>query len=122
MPTGRRYQQGPLRIDDPVEDRGQVSTDAEQDGPDPVAPAVVGPATAVEASEVDELRLRVAAQDRLIAAMLEENEDIHRLRRRNWELEQRFQRMRSTFPVNVVLGLRRRVRHAMGGGDADGAS
>ena len=101
-----------------------ADTGAEVDGGgrEPVAAPDAGASSApAGTSELDRLRLRVAAQDRLIAAMLEENEDIHRLRRRNWELEQRFQRLRSTFPVNVVLGARRRVRAVLGGGGADGA-
>ncbi len=101
-----------------------ADTGAEADGGGraPVAAPDAGASAApAGTAELDRLRLRVAAQDRLIAAMLEENEDIHRLRRRNWELEQRFQRLRSTFPVNLVLGARRRVRAVLGGSGADGA-
>jgi hypothetical protein len=66
------------------------------------------------ADELERLRMRVAAQDRLVAALLEENEDIHALRRRNAELEQRFADFTSMPPVRLALGVRNRLRALAG--------
>jgi hypothetical protein len=60
-------------------------------------------------SELDELRRRVAAQDRLIEAMLAENVQIHHLRNRNHELEQYVGRMLAVPGVRGALSVRRRL-------------
>ncbi len=65
--------------------------------------------SSAERAELDDLRLRVAAQDRLIEAMLSENADIHALRRRNHELEQYLGKLLSFPPVRVALKVRRRI-------------
>lgn len=69
-------------------------------------------ATVAGDAELAELRLRVAAQDRLIAAIIEENEDIHQLRRRNADLERRFHMIRSVLPVRLLRAVRSRLRPA----------
>lgn len=60
-------------------------------------------------AELDELRQRVAAQDRLIEAILAENEDIHALRRRNHQLEQYVGRILGVPGVRKALEVRRRL-------------
>ena len=63
-----------------------------------------------EGVEVRELRLRVAAQDRLIAQMLVENVSIHELRRSTDELALLYQRFRGTFLFDKLLALFKRVQ------------
>ncbi|MCP4435909.1 MAG: hypothetical protein GY812_10515 [Actinomycetia bacterium] len=60
-------------------------------------------------SELEELRLRVAAQDRLIEAMVDENADIHELRRRNHQLEQYVGKLLTLPGVQAALKVRRKV-------------
>lgn len=80
----------------------------------PTTPAA-DPATASPALSEDEreelaaLRVKVAAQQRLIDAMIEENADIHELRRRNHELEQYVGKLLGYPPVQAALKVRRRV-------------
>ena len=62
-----------------------------------------------ERAELEELRLRVAAQDRLIEAILAENDDIHVLRRRNHELEQYMGKLLGSAPAQAALKVRRRI-------------
>lgn len=57
-----------------------------------------------DTAELRELRLRVEAQDRLIAAMLEENESIHELRRSNGELAALYHRWRDRRSFAAVMG------------------
>ena len=61
-------------------------------------------------AELRDLRLRVAAQDRLIAAMIDENESIHQLRRNSHHFVQLYERYSGTFPFDSALAARRRVR------------
>lgn len=61
-------------------------------------------------TELRDLRLRVAAQDRLIAAMIDENESIHRLRRNSHEFVRLYERYSGTFPFDSALEARRRIR------------
>jgi hypothetical protein len=72
------------------------------------------------AAELTELRLRVAAQDRLIAAMLEENESIHDLRRSTDELARIYHRFRGTPVFDAALAARARVRALRAGGSPVG--
>lgn len=58
---------------------------------------------------VEQLRLRVEAQDRLIEAMVAENADIHELRRRNHQLEQYVGKLLSLPGMRGALRLRRKV-------------
>ncbi len=67
------------------------------------------PGGPVVTAELEALRARVAAQDRLIAAMLEESEDIHELRRRNHQLEQYIGRILAVPGVRGALKVRRRL-------------
>ena len=69
------------------------------------------PPRAAEREELEELRSRVAAQQRLIEAMLDENADIHELRRRNHELEQYMGRLLAFAPVRAAIKIRRRILH-----------
>lgn len=71
-------------------------------------------------SELTELRLRVAAQDRLIAAMLEENESIHDLRRSTDELARIYHRFRGTPAFDAALAARARLRALRSGSQAVG--
>jgi hypothetical protein len=71
--------------------------------------SVVAPDGRPELDELDELRLRVAAQDRLIEAILAENEDIHALRRRNHELEQYMGKLLGSAPAQAALKVRRKI-------------
>lgn len=66
-------------------------------------------------AELTELRLRVAAQDRLIAAMLEENTSIHDLRRSTDELARVYHRFRGTPLFDAALTARSRLRTARNG-------
>jgi hypothetical protein len=59
--------------------------------------------------ELAALRVKVSAQQRLIDAMIEENADIHELRRRNHELEQYVGKLLGYPPVQAALKVRRRV-------------
>lgn len=61
------------------------------------------------ASEIDDLRARVAAQDRLIDSFLAENEDVHALRQRNHQLEQYVGRLLGVPGVRGALKVRRRL-------------
>jgi hypothetical protein len=70
------------------------------------------------AAELSELRLRVAAQDRLIAAMLEENQSIHDLRRSTDELARIYHRFRGTPAFDAALAARARLRGRRAGSDA----
>lgn len=63
--------------------------------------------------ELTELRLRVAAQDRLIEAMLEENESIHEIRRNMSELARLYDRLRRSRVVAALLVLRARLRQRL---------
>ena len=60
-------------------------------------------------SELADLQLRLAAQDRLIEAMVDENAEIHELRRRNHQLEQYVGRLLELPGVQAALKVRRRV-------------
>lgn len=73
-----------------------------------------------ELTELTELRLRVAAQDRLIAAMLEENESIHDLRRSTDELARIYHRFRGTPAFDAALAARARLRTLRSGSQAVG--
>ncbi|CAN5481756.1 hypothetical protein BH10ACT3_BH10ACT3_24420 [soil metagenome] len=68
------------------------------------------------AAELSELRLRVAAQDRLIAAMLEENQSIHELRRSTDELARIYHRFRGTPAFDAALAARARLKGLRSGG------
>lgn len=59
--------------------------------------------------ELAELRLRVAAQDRLIAAMLEENESIHVIRR-HYESRRWYHLLEGTVPYRVAVAVRNLLR------------
>ena len=63
-----------------------------------------------EGVELRELRLRVAAQDRLIAQMLVENVSIHELRRSTDELAHLYDRFRGTFLFDKLLALFKRIQ------------
>jgi hypothetical protein len=58
-------------------------------------------------AEIEQLRLRIEAQDRLIEAMLAENADIHELRRRNHQLEQYVGKLLALPGVQAALKVRR---------------
>ena len=62
-----------------------------------------------EREELEALRLKVSTQQRLIDAMIEENADIHELRRRNHELEQYVGKLLGYAPVQLALKVRRRL-------------
>jgi hypothetical protein len=62
-----------------------------------------------ERAELEDLRLRVAAQERMIEAIIEENDDIHSLRRRNLDLEAQVGRLLGNRPAQLALKLRRRI-------------
>ena len=62
------------------------------------------------AAELAELRLRVAAQDRLIAAMLDENESIHDIRRSQGDMARIYHRFCGSFLFEVALAVRARVK------------
>jgi hypothetical protein len=68
-----------------------------------------------EGAELRTLRLRVGSQERLIAAMIEENEEIHALRRRNHQLELYLGRVLDLAPVRLALRLRQRLRRRSSG-------
>lgn len=70
--------------------------------------------------ELAELRLRVEAQDRLIAAMLEENVSIHELRRSTDELARIYHRFRGTPLFDKALEVRARLRTMRSGGSPVG--
>ena len=72
-------------------------------------PATEAAVTPDERAELEELRLRVAAQDRLIEAILAENDDIHALRRRNHELEQYMGKLLGSAPAQAALKVRRKI-------------
>ncbi|MCB1270089.1 MAG: hypothetical protein M9942_06910 [Microthrixaceae bacterium] len=59
--------------------------------------------------ELEELRARVEAQQRMIDAIREENQDIHELHRRNQQLEQYVENLMSVPGLRAALGLRRRL-------------
>lgn len=59
--------------------------------------------------ELERLRLRVAAQDRLIAAMIEENESIHVIRR-HYESRRWYHLLEGTIVYRVALVARNGVR------------
>lgn len=75
---------------------------------DPNTVADTGDAGSPDA-ELEELRLRVAAQDRLIDSFVAQNADIHELRRRNDQLERYLGRLLSMPAVQHALRLRRRI-------------
>jgi hypothetical protein len=60
-------------------------------------------------TELEELRARVAAQDRLIESFISENEDIHALRQRNHQLEQYVGKLLGVPGVRGALKVRRRL-------------
>lgn len=65
--------------------------------------------------ELRELRLRVAAQDRLIAAMLDENEQIHELRRSTHAVARIYHRYHQSPAFAALLGVWRRLRSVVPG-------
>ena len=67
------------------------------------------PSVPAPGDELEELRLRVQAQDRLIEAMIDENADIHELRRRNQQLEQYVGKLLAVPGVQGALRIRHRV-------------
>lgn len=64
-------------------------------------------------AELEELRLRVAAQDRLIAAMIDENEQIH-IVRQHYESRRWCHLLQGTLLYRVAVGVRNRLRSLLG--------
>jgi hypothetical protein len=78
-------------------------------------------AQSAESAELQELRLRVAAQDRLIAAMLDENEQIHELRRSTHAVARIYDRYHRSPVFAALLGVWRRLRSVVPGIGPTGA-
>lgn len=72
-------------------------------------------ATASDATELVDLRLRVAAQDRLIEAMLVENEQIHELRRSTHAVARIYDRYHTSPAFAAALAVWRRLRSVIPG-------
>lgn len=72
-------------------------------------------AESAESAELQELRLRVAAQDRLIAAMLDENEQIHELRRSTHAVARIYDRYHRSPLFAAGLKVWRRLRSIVPG-------
>ncbi|MEI2698427.1 MAG: hypothetical protein V9E94_08785 [Microthrixaceae bacterium] len=68
-----------------------------------------------ESSELAELRLRVAAQERLIAAMIDENEQIHELRRSTHAVARIYDRYHRSPLFAAGLKVWRRLRSIVPG-------
>lgn len=68
-----------------------------------------------ESEELADLRLRVAAQDRLIQAMLEENEQVHELRRSTHAVARIYDRYHTSPAFAVGLGVWRLLRNVVPG-------
>lgn len=68
-----------------------------------------------ESSEIAELRLRVAAQERLIAAMIDENEQIHELRRSTHAVARIYDRYHRSPLFAAGLKVWRRLRSIVPG-------
>ncbi|MBS1837708.1 MAG: hypothetical protein JST64_08420 [Actinobacteria bacterium] len=68
-----------------------------------------------ESEELADLRLRVAAQDRLIQAMLEENEQIHQLRQSTHAVARIYDRYHSSPVFAAGLRVWRRLRSIVPG-------
>lgn len=68
-----------------------------------------------ESAEVRELRLRVAAQARLIQAMIDENEQIHQLRRSTHAVARVYDRYHRAPVFAAGLRVWRRVRSIVPG-------
>lgn len=74
-----------------------------------------------ESDELRTLRQRVEAQDRLIAAMLDENEQIHDLRRSTHAVARIYHRYHASPAFATALGAWRRVRDVVPGFGPTGA-
>ncbi len=76
---------------------------------------VAGPDETASADELRELRLRVAAQERLIAAMIDENEQIHQLRRSTHAVARIYDRYHRSPLFAAGLKVWRKLRSVMPG-------